>query len=49
MEQAARLSPSKLVLTSVLEPKDELNEVFTVSVFTVVENGSVESCTEKLK
>lgn len=26
MEQAARLSPSKLVLTSVLEPKDELNE-----------------------
>lgn len=27
MEQAARLSPSKLVLTSVLEPKDELNEV----------------------
>lgn len=44
MEQAARLSPSKLVLTSVLEPKDELNEVFTV-----VENGSVESSTEKLK
>lgn len=44
MEQAARLSPSKLVLTSVLEPKDELNEVITV-----VENGSVESCTEKLK
>lgn len=32
MEQAARLSPSKLVLTSVLEPKDELNEVFTVIV-----------------
>lgn len=32
MEQAARLPPSKLVLTSVLEPKDELNEVFTVIV-----------------
>lgn len=36
MEQATRLSPAKLVLTSVLEPKDELNEVcFTSYYFNI--------------